>query len=157
MREHKRHWRYFLIYLFTFPSDIFAWLTVLFIWMFWGTKLEWCEGLWCELKPNSWPTRTWYRCKKDGKPIKLPEHYVSVHGTWVTWGGTCFGHGGFYGPGKAGGKGIDTRVEYHEHVHTEQSEVAMLTSFLTALVVGGVLFYLRRPDIAVWLNKISIP
>lgn len=148
----KRPWRYFLIYLFTFPADIIVWFVVLFIWLLWGTKLEWNEGLWCELKKNSWPARSWYRLKIKGEYVKLPEKYYSVHGEWLTWGGTCFGHGGFYGPGKAGERGIDTRTEYHEHIHVEQTEVALLLSFLQAMVVFGALFYLRQPKLALWIG-----
>lgn len=56
--------------------------------------------------------------------------------TWYKgWAGTTFGHGGFLAPGKAGGKGIDTKTEFHEHVHVEQYEGASLQGFLYGLAV----------------------
>lgn len=102
---------YSLTYIWTWPADIIAWLLVLIIWALWGTNLHWLEGLWCELKPKSW----------------IKKHYA--------WGGTTFGHGGILSFGYAGGKGIDTIVERHEHIHVEFYEAAMLLAFAIALVV----------------------
>jgi len=148
----KRPLRYYLIYLITFPADLVVWLSVIMVWILWGTKIEWNAGLWCELKPESWPSRSWYRYKQNGKVVLLSETLWKSHGKWLTWGGTCLGHGGFYGPGKAGDKGIDTRTEYHEHIHVEQSEVALLTSFLQALTVGGILLYEGQQNLALVLG-----
>jgi hypothetical protein len=94
--------------------DLIAWLAVILLWALWGTRLHWCEGLWFEFKPGSWPMRTWYK----------------------KWGGTTFGHGGPLRPGGAGGAGIDTAIEKHEHVHVEQYEASMLASFLIAIAVA---------------------
>ena len=117
MNKHPK--RYWLTYSYTWPYDIITWSIVLFIWLLWGTKLHWLEGLWCELKPKSWPMRTWYK----------------------EWAGTTFGHGGFYAPGKAGEKGIDTATEFHEHVHVEQYEGAMLHSFIYGVTAFLTLAY----------------
>jgi len=128
--------RYLLTHLWTWPWDLISWFAVLCIWLFWGTKLHWLGGLWCELKKNSWPTRTWYRKKDEhGSPQMHPIEKQVELGMWKTWGGSTLGHGGFYGPGRSGGEGIDTEVEFHEHVHVEQFEVALWVSFLYACAV----------------------
>jgi hypothetical protein len=48
-----------------------------------------------------------------------------------------------------GRQGIDRPVEYHEHVHVEQAEAAMLTSFLMAVSAFLVLFFTSAPVWAV--------
>ena len=103
--------RYALVWLFTLPWDILAYLAVLLIWLVFGQKLHWLGGLWCELKETSWPVRTWY----------------------AGYGGTTLGHGGFYGPGASAGHGWDTYVEVHEHIHVEQYEVAMFLTFMLGI------------------------
>ena len=128
----KRPKRYLLTYLWTFPWDILSWLAVLFLWLLWGTKLHWLEGLWFELKEKSWPMRTWYK----------------------GWNGTCFGHGGFYAPGVSGGEGVDTATEYHERIHSEQYEAAMLVSLIFGVVAGFVLWSLQYPEVALWTGGI---
>lgn len=115
-----------LIFLPTFPMDIIAWPIVLLFGLLFGRRLHWQNGLWCELKPCSWPVRTW----------------------WKGYGGVTLGHGGFYSSGNAGGAGIDTKVEFHEHVHVEQFEVAMLVSFLMALYVFIVMVLLGQVELA---------
>lgn len=132
----KKPWRRLFIYIWTFPSDIFTWLVVLVIRLFWGNKLHWNEGLWCELNPFSWPARTWYRIKDENGNVILNElENRPKFGTWVTWGGTCFGHGGFYGPGRMNDtKEIDTKTEFHEHIHVEQVEVNMFANFILAII-----------------------
>jgi len=159
----EKPWRYVLVYLWTLPNDIIAWLTVLFVWLCWGTKLQWIGGLWCEIKPQSWPAQSWYRIKRaNGRHILNPLSKSEQYGTWRTWGGTCLGHGGFYGPGRTRGPGVDTGVEYHEHVHVEQSEVIMLVMFLEAL---GVFTYLTVTQdieraaivgLIIWLSGIFV-
>ncbi len=130
----KKPARYYLTYLWTCTWDILMWLAVLLIWLFWGTKLRWEDGLWCDLKINSWPTRSWYRKKdKHGCHILIPVAHQPVYGRWRTWGGSSLGHGGFYGPGRSGGPGIDTKIEMHEHIHVEQWEVALLVGWLLQL------------------------
>ena len=132
----KRPLRYALVFLWTLPADLIVWLVVFLIWALWGTKLQWVSGLWCELKPKSWPARSWYRYRKNGKVLPNKFEKREKYGYWLTWGGTTLGHGGFYGPGRTEGEGIDTKVEYHEHIHVEQFEVAMLTAF----IIGAALF-----------------
>jgi hypothetical protein len=109
--------------------DILVWPIVLILWIAWGRYLHWQNGLWCELKPGSWPLRTW----------------------WKGYRGATLGHGGFYAPGDAGGDGIDTKVEYHEHVHAEQFEVAMLISFLLAVYVFTAMALLGHFDLTPFL------
>ena len=127
-----------IIWIITFPWDVICWMIVLFFRLFWGSKLWWKGGLWTELKPESWPSRTWYRYKFHGRFIQNPTSKWGINGRWKTWGGTCLGHGGFYGPGVSQGKKIDTSVEYHEHVHVEQYEVGMVRGFLIGLFVFGI-------------------
>ena len=105
-------------YLFSFPADCVGWLTVLFLWACWGTKLRWQYGcLTCELKPGSWPMRTWYK----------------------GWAATCLGHAMFFAPKIQFGPGADTPTEVHELHHVRQTEAAMLGSFVVGLValLGG--------------------
>jgi len=107
----KRPARYYLTYLWTWPWDIISWVVILTAWALWGHKLHWLEGLWFEFKEGSWPDRK----------FKM--------------GGNCLGHGGMFFPTAAGGEGIDTPVEFHEHFHSEQYEAAMLLGFLYGLTM----------------------
>ena len=110
----KRPFRYWVTYLWTWPWDILAWIVVMFVWLVSGTKLHWLGGLWCELKEGSFITRIW------------------------RWGGITLGHGGVLAPTLAGGDGIDTPTEFHEHsVHVEQYETAMLLGFITGWLIFG--------------------
>ena len=134
-----------------------CWPAVLLIRLFWGMNLRWeappnakesgaGPGLWCDLKPNSWPTRSWYRHKSDGEYRELPESYHAIWGKWSTWGGTTLGHGGFYSPVSSknlvwngGDMALEeswTDTEEHENVHVEQFEASMLRSFITGLGAG---------------------
>jgi hypothetical protein len=100
--------------IWSLPSAVISWVIVLFIWLFWGTNIQWCDGLWCELKLDSWPSRTWYK----------------------KWKGTTFVWGGFVSHGKLGRRGVvDTPVEVHEHIHTSQFNDFMLLSFLYGLSI----------------------
>jgi hypothetical protein len=69
----------------------------------------------------------------DGSHIVNPVELQPYLGRYKTWSGTCFGHGGFFGPGVSGGPGIDTPVEFHEDVHTEQTEAALLVGLFSQL------------------------
>jgi len=152
----KRPWRYWLLWLYTFPVDLLVTLFVLLMRLFWGHRLDWNEGLWCELRPDSWPTRTWYRYKVNGAYVELPAYQQGRFGRWKTWGGTTLGHGGFYGPGRLGDKGLDQSVELHEHVHVEQYEVAMFVTLILGLAVYLLTAYASLPVwglcIGVWLS-----
>jgi len=150
--EFHKPWRYWLLWIATLPWDVVVILAVLLIRLFWGRNLEWNEGLWCELKPDSWPTRSWYRYKENGKPVPLSKDQRALHGTWLTWGGTCLGHGGFFGPGKMGKAGIDRPVEFHEHVHVEQAEVSMFTAF----IISGGISLLLLTQIPSWASGLGV-
>jgi hypothetical protein len=131
----RKPWFYFLAWIPTLPLDAVTFLVVLVVRVLWGNRLEWKDGLWTELRPYSWPSRTWYRYKgKDGYQ-RNPEELRGFLGEWQTWGGTCLGHGGFFGPGRSGGPGIDTPVEFHENIHVEQAEISMMTAFLAAVLI----------------------
>lgn len=131
--EFKRPKRYWFTLLWVLPAALVSWVAVLFLWLLWGTKLHWMEGLWCEFKPHSWPCRSWYRAKRDGKPMRKRQELWREFGEWVTWAGTTFVWGGILAPGKAGDLAvIDTDTEYHEHIHIEQGEVAQVVSTVYA-------------------------
>lgn len=139
-----------------------CWPVVLLFRLFWGENLRWeappdaketgaGPGLWCDLKPDSWPTRSWYRSKINGKLVERSEGLRKVLGRWHTWGATTLGHGGFYGPGasKQFVRNILTEAwvvtEEHENVHVEQFEASMVRSFLVATVVSIELLALGHP------------
>lgn len=109
---------YYLTYLWCIGVDLFFWFWIgIVLHALWGTKRHWVAGCLClEFKPNSWPTRTWYR----------------------TWLGTTFGHTIIYAPEKSGVPGIvDTYSEQHEHIHVHQYEVLqLLSAILTATVLS---------------------
>lgn len=119
-----------------------CWPAVLIIRLAWGSDLRWesfggTPSLWTDLKPDSWPTRSWYRLKdNDGSPAPTTEDQRAAGmGKWQTWAGTTLGHGGFYGPGWADSEN-PTHVQRHEHVHVEQFEVSMLRSFAEGAIFG---------------------
>jgi hypothetical protein len=137
-------WHRFFIFLITLPWDIITWLAILFMWACWGTNLCWekeaTQGspvLTMDLKPNSWPARTWYTYKQGGKKIELSPKIQPPFGKYRTWGGTTLGpHAIFYGPGwRASSKGEWGPVQQHEHRHSEQGEAYMLGSFMFAVPV----------------------
>lgn len=111
-------WSRYLTYIWTWPYDLIMWLVWLVMCAMWGEKLRWEEGcLVFNLKVDSWPARTWYR----------------------RWGGTCLGHVIFYNSHvtpDATGRWHPTQV--HEHVHVEQYEASMLSSFIVGLTVFSV-------------------
>jgi hypothetical protein len=128
---------------------------VLLIRLLWGENLRWEQNpnpesgdgksLWCDLKPDSWPTRSWYAHYDSGswfafltkeEPLLRPASATNRLGKYLTWGGTTLGHGGFYGPGAANLNGWG-RTQEHEHVHVEQFEATMLRSFAVGLYNGG--------------------
>ncbi len=125
----KKPKRYLATYLWTLPFDVVMWLVVIAVRLTCGSKLQWCEGLWCELTPKALFARKW----------------------GSKWAAITLGHAGIYGPGKTGLAGIDTSTETHEHVHVEQYETAMLTSFVVGIimVLSGSVWW---ACIAVWLS-----
>ena len=159
--------RHIILYVTSCIWNLTAcWPVVLLIRLFWGENLRWeappdakesgaGPGLWCDLKPDSWPTRSWYRMKVDSEVRELPEVLRKVWGRWHTWGATTLGHGGFYGPGKSkmlvweGGdpKLVEAWVttEEHENVHVEQFEASMLRALMVATVYAIVFLALGHP------------
>jgi hypothetical protein len=145
------------LYATSLPWDFVGWILVLAIYWMWGENLRWekrpglgedgrpypgLSALACDLKPDSWPARSWYRYKeidaKTGKAgyTRNRDSLVASHGEWRTWGGTTLAaHAVFYGPGVVA-SGEWSPVQLHEHVHCEQAEAAMLLSFLAGLFVS---------------------
>jgi len=151
-------WYRAFIYLITLPWDLLSWPMILLIRLFWGENLHWeqepTQGSWaltCDLKPDSWPCRSWYarKYKIDGKKTKVENHpdVQDVYGKYRTWGGTTLGpHAIFYAPGRRV-KGKWWTIQQHEHRHCEQGEVAMfqgfmygLPVFIWSMVFGGLLW-----------------
>ncbi len=160
-------WYHAFLYVFSIIWNItICWPAVLLIRLFWGENLRWEQNpnpevgdgpsLWCDLKSDSWPARTWYRKKVDGEYVENPAWAQERYGKWRTWGGTTFGHGGFYGPGRVVA-GEWSGLQEHEHVHVEQFESAMLTGFLygfaffiTLLILGHTITAIVAGLIAWW-------
>jgi hypothetical protein len=94
-----------ILYFICLPWDIAVWLIILFSYLFWGDKLFWEDGLWCEFKKDSWPMRTWYK----------------------EWNGTTFGHGGWLRYNYL------EKTLNHELIHVEQFEANMLFTFILAV------------------------
>ncbi len=113
----KRPKRWWMTLIWTMPNDAIAWLVVLVTRILFGQNLYWIDGLWVELRKDSWPSRQWGR----------------------RWNGVTLGHGGIISAGRAGGEGADTRTEKHELVHVEQYESCMLVAFINAAVAGAAL------------------
>lgn len=134
-----------ILYLVSLPADLLGMLAVLIVRAAWGENLRFetvedrngLPALACDLKPDSWPCRTWYRQKMGGEYVTRPEELVDQYGTWITWGGTTLApHAVFYGPGQAAvDQDYTTEVQYHEHVHCEQGEAHMLSSAIVGLTV----------------------
>lgn len=145
-----------------------CWPLVLIIRLLWGQNLRWERNpdpgkgdgpsLWCDLKPDSWPTRTWYaHYERSGmlgsflgwvtrkEPRKRPESQKERYGTYYTWGATTLGHGGFYSAGQVDPEEPWSRIQEHEHVHVEQFEASMLRGFLVAVIVAVQLLALGHP------------
>jgi hypothetical protein len=123
--------RHILVYLFTLPGDLICWTFVLLIGGFFGDRFVWQNGLWFEIAKDSWFYKTFL---KD-----------------IT-GGTM-GHGGWYRSDLIGEDGIDTKLEFHEHVHVEQYEAVMTAIFV--VVLGFFLNGTIRGDISsVWLMSL---
>lgn len=100
--------RQLLLFLFCFPSDILGWVLLLVTWVLSGDLIFWQNGLWITLKEKSWLGRSLFKNHNGG----------------------CICHGGWYKTEilKKGKQinSIDTRLEYHEHIHIEQYEVVNL-------------------------------
>lgn len=113
--------RRIILFVLCLPMNLLVgWPLVLLIRAAWGTNLRWelapgtggLPALTCELKPDSWPARTWYR----------------------NWGATTLGHAIFYASGERPADGWGG-VQRHEHVHVEQFEGAMAAHALLGLLL----------------------
>ena len=86
-------------YAFCLPSDLVAWLVLIWVDLVWGGESEWKGGVWwVRLRENSWPARTWFK----------------------RWGATTFGHAVMVGHRLSTWK--DEGLRGHEMVHVEQYE-----------------------------------
>ena len=135
-------WYRIFIYMVCFPWDVITWPLICLIRLFWGENLRWerdvdDKGSFCltvDLKPDSWPTRTWYTYKVNGQKQLMPPDLKERYGTYRTWGGTTIGpHAIFYGPGKRPEPDGWSMLQEHENVHSEQGEAYMLLSFMYSL------------------------
>lgn len=154
---------HYILYALALPWNItVCWPIVMLIRLFWGKNLRWERNpdpevrdgysLWCDLKKNSWPARTWYARYEKGwwflkgsKRIESVEWNKERYGDFWTWGGTTLGHGGFYGPGQVLEEEPWSRIQHHEHIHVEQFEAAMFRAFLEGLLAGVVLLGFGHP------------
>jgi hypothetical protein len=118
--------RRIILFILCLPFNlIVGWPAVLGIWACWGHKLRWeiapasggLSALTCELKPASWPDRTWY----------------------ARWGASTLGHAIFYGA-RIRTDGEWVGVQAHEHIHVEQYEGTMAAHALLGLLVFGAVF-----------------
>jgi len=146
-------WTHWILYFTSLPwSLLVAWPAVLLIRLFWGEELRWetpppytkKKGggggpvLTCKIRKGSFPVaegiwpKGWYL-------------YTGKDGKKRSWGGTSLGHGIFYGDSVHRQEGKWLRVQAHEHIHTEQAEVALLRSFIVGLVAGIVVLALGNP------------
>ena len=142
--SNKRPKRYWLTFLWILPAFLGSALVVVLSWLFWGKRLFFVDRVLCmDFKPNSWPCRSWYRIKIDGKYVLNPQRLWGKFGKWRTWGGTTFVGAMILGPGRAGDdyKAIDTDVESHEHKHIEQFAAAQIAS-----MIYGIAIYARTGD-----------
>ena len=125
-----------LLYLVSLPADIlWGWPIILLIRLLWGKNFEWeSEALVCDLRPESWPARTWY----------------------TRWGGTTLSpHAIFYKDGLRNSPGKPwAGIQVHEHVHVEQGEASCLRSFLVALGTSVLLLTLGHSWPALWAGLI---
>ncbi len=113
--------RHILLFILCLPFNLLVgWPVVLGIWALWGHNLRWeiapksggLSALTCELKPGSWPDRTWY------------QH----------WAATTLGHAIFYGARiRADGEWVG--VQAHEHIHVEQFEGTMSSHAVLGLLL----------------------
>lgn len=113
-----------ILFVLCLPMNLLVgWPVILFIRAAWGTNLRWeiapgsggLPALTCELNPDSWPARTWYK----------------------NWGATTFGHAIFYAAGERvyAVNGTWGTVQEHEHRHVEQFEGAMASHAILGLLL----------------------
>jgi len=129
--------RYYLTLLWTWQVDLILWfLTATVFRPLFGANLHW-EGLVLQCE------------RKSGK------HFLKIRSLIIS--GMSLGHVALYSKGKTKDKGLDTKIELHEHGHTEQWEGNMLFSTLiSALItvfalVAGVFYQFLYLILFVWL------
>jgi len=144
-----RHWA---VYVCCLPADILCWLIVLLLWVLSGDKLVIQNGLWTTIPSKSWLGRSIFK----------------------KYGGGTLGHGGWLKADMVGDKGIDTRLERHEHKHVEQFETTLvfllfgsillwngylfgiLWQLAIGLLVGGWWLYIATGWFVAWLRGESL-
>lgn len=135
-------WYRIFIYLICLPWDVLTWPMILAIRLFWGENLRFekepTQGgpvLTVDLKPYSWPCRTWYAIKVNRKKVENRLDVQDTYGKYRTWGGTTLGpHAIFYGPGRRV-EGKWWEIQQHEHRHSEQGEAYMFAALMFAAPV----------------------
>jgi hypothetical protein len=128
MKQDNFPWRHWLVYVYCLAGDIICWASVLVLWVFFGDKLVWQNGLWVGISKGS------FWCRVVAKGIV---------------GGTM-GHGGWYVLDLMGDDGIDTKLEFHEHVHVEQYEVTQLVNVI--IQAGHVIMHIVNGQLeSTWL------
>jgi hypothetical protein len=103
--------RHIIVYVYCLAGDLIGYLIALLMYVIFGGKLIWENGLWCAVLDAS----LW--CRKIAKGFA----------------GGAVGHGGWFRMSLIGGDGIDTELETHEHLHVEQYEVVMLLVFIVLI------------------------
>jgi|SRR5210317_1991724 len=135
-----------VLYALCLPWDLLvAWPVVLLIRLFWGRNLHWetppyAERLGggpvlaCSLRPDSLPVR-------PGRwPVGWYTHQDAT-GNRRPWGGTTLGHAVFYGPNVQFNAEGWSNTSVHEHVHVEQFEASVVSTWLNFAVASlGVAF-----------------
>lgn len=155
-------WYRFLLYIPSLPWDLFSWFLICCIRLFWGENLVWERDekhhgspvLTCDLKPNSWPARTWYTYRVNRKKIPTHPSLQERYGMFRTWGGTTLGpHSIFYGPGRRVTPNWAI-IQRHEHVHSHQGEAYMLLSFVAA--IPFFVYGLCTQNLVVWVMALVL-
>jgi len=110
--------RHLLVYAYCLAADLVCWLIVLTLWIFAGkgAVLLVQNGLW----------------------VAIPRTSLLAKTIFNGIGGGTMGHGGWYLRDLIGKDGIDTALEFHEHIHVEQFESIMLavSNILLGFVVN---------------------
>ena len=106
-----------VLYVTSLPVDLLlAWPMLLVTHVFWGEKLYWEDDALVSLRrEGSWLDRKWRFSTSIGHAISYHSSHVALEGEPMA------------------------AVQIHEHVHVEQSEAAMLGSFLVAVTQFAVL------------------
>lgn len=141
-----------ILYFLCLPLDLLiAWPIVLGVRLLWGTGLTWGRGvLSCEMKPGSFPlggptdpaTGLLLRARRWPWGFYIANRTAALRREEPprSWGGTCLGHGIFFGPGRRSEPDsiYMAPIEVHELHHSEQAEAAQVQVFVVAAIVGAV-------------------